>query len=219
MCINNRRSISAITVLVALAFLPALMAQTARPGSAAAKPTTPAKVLKVKQARVIGRQTLVATPEFRTSIPQSGGRPMEWSKLEIEYDTAPEWIDVVTVKFFVMTQAQIDGKAAFSIFRETVDYVDVEQGRGHLADVFLRPQTVKRYGEPAVVHIEFLVGGEIVDEVDELDPSMRNQLPPDWYKNNAVLQKESVTVRDGYLLNRAKTPFGLVNIDSYEVIR
>ena len=58
-----------------------------------------------------------------------------------------------------------------------------------------------------------------MDQVDELDPSMRNQVKADWYKNDAVLQSEFVKVRDGYLLDRASTPFDLVNSDTHEVIR
>jgi hypothetical protein len=152
-------------------------------------------------------------------VPRTGGRPLEWSKIEVEYDTAPKWIDLLTVKFHVMTVETVDGKPAYSIFRETVDYLDIAQGRGHLAAAYLRPRTVERYGVPAVVHIEFLVAGEVVDQVDELDPSMRNQIKADWYKNDAVLQSEFVKVRDGYLLDRASTPFDLVNSDTHEVIR
>jgi hypothetical protein len=218
--------LSALVAFFGIGASDSLQAQTYRPGSKAAKAAaakataaTPRQVLKVRQERVIGRKTLVQTPEFRSSVPRTGGRPLEWSKIEVEYDTAPKWIDLLTVKFHVMTVETVDGKPAYSIFRETVDYLDIAQGRGHLAAAYLRPRTVERYGVPAVVHIEFLVAGEVVDQVDELDPSMRNQIKADWYKNDAVLQSEFVKVRDGYLLDRASTPFDLVNSDTHEVIR
>jgi hypothetical protein len=213
-----RLPVSAVAAVIVLLLVPMLMSQTTQRGRKTAPAAAP-KVLKIRQARVVGRQTLVASPEFRTSISKSGGRPKKWSIIEVEYDTAPKWIDILTVKFSVMTMAEVDGKMALSIFQETIDFSDVEQGREHRAATFLRPKTVKRYGEPVVVHVEFLIDGKLVAVVDELDPLVRNMFPPDWYKSSTVLQKKSVTVRDGYLLNRSQTPFALINIDHNEVIR
>lgn len=204
---------------LSVAFPVSLLAQAAaRPSAPGAAPSV-GNILKVRQSRVVGRVTMVATPEFRTNVPRDGGRPQEWSKMEVVYDTAPEWIDVLTVKFHVLTVAKLEGKPGLSVFRDTIDFVDIQQGREHIADAYLRPKTVARYGEPAAVHVEFSVAGEVVGVLDEFDSSMKGKVPPDWYDNQKFLGQDIVTVRDGYLLNRTKTPFALVNMESHEDIR
>jgi hypothetical protein len=100
-----------------------------------------------------------------------------------------------------------------------VEYVDVEREREHQSSVYLRPATVKRQGEPVAVHVDVLVEGKVVAAEDDLDGSMKGKLPKDWWENRAILDNENLTVQDGRLLNRAETPFALVNIDDYEVIR
>ena len=61
--------------------------------------------------------------------------------------------------------------------------------------------------------------GKVVAAEDDLDGSMKGKLPNDWWENRAILDNENLTVQDGRLLNRMETPFALVNIDDYEVIR
>ncbi len=166
-----------------------------------------------------GPQTKIRTPDFRTNIQRTGARSQDWAQITVEYDTSDEWIDSMTFRYFVMSSIKRDGEREYSIYRKTVDYIDVEEGRRHLSSVYLRPATVKRQGMPVAVHVEILIDGKVVATDDDLDPSMRGKLPKDWWENREVLEKDTVTVVDDRLLNRKETPFALVNIDDYEVIR
>ena len=169
----------------------------------------------------IGRQTLVKTPQFRTRS-QGGGKPAsseDWVQIAIEYDTFPDWIDTLTVHYQVMTMQKKSGEKIYGLYRQSVEYGDIEKGRDHVSTVFLRPATGKRFGLPVAVHVEFLVEGEVVAEENELEAVVKGSLPEDWWKNKLVLNNDKVTVRDGYLLSRKDTPFALINIDNYEVIR
>ena len=175
--------------------------------------------IKVRRLIGTGTQTKVKTPEFRTNVQKSGTRPQDWAEITVEYDSIPEWIDALTFRYFVMTSIRRDGKTLYSLHRKTVEYVDVEREREHQSSVYLRPATVKRQGEPVAVHVDVLVEGKVVAAEDDLDGSMKGKLPKDWWENRAILDNENLTVQDGRLLNRAETPFALVNIDDYEVIR
>jgi len=174
--------------------------------------------VRIRRLIGVGPQTRVKTPEYRTTAQKSTTRPKEWAQVALTYDTSPEWIDAMTVQYHVMSMIREDGQNLYSLYRKTIDYVDIEEGRSHLSTVFLRPAAVKRYGETVAVHVEVLVDGEKVATEDDIDPGMKSQLPEDWWENRRVLENANLTVRDAYLLNRNETPFALINVDDYEVI-
>jgi hypothetical protein len=222
---RNRTSRGALCIatFLALSGLPAAFAQYVRPavpGAAGAEPKkSRSDDVRIRRLVGVGRQTLVRTPEYRTSAPKSSTRAAEWARVSLTYDTFAEWLDVLTVRYFVLGLTREKNQNRYSLYRLNVEYLDVARGRGHLSTVFLRPNTVKRYGMPVAVHVDILLDGKVADAEDDLDPGIRGQLPPDWWQNKAVLDSTSLTVRDGYLLNRKETPFAFVNCDDHEAIR
>jgi len=163
----------------------------------------------------VGRRSLVSGPQYRTNVARGVKPPEEWSRIQVTYDTAPEWIDELTFQYFVLTEREQDDAKAYSLFKNTVRYADIEQGRDHMSTVFLRPSTVKRYGLPVAIAVEIRLKGEVIAEAAEAEI----KVPEQWWRNPAVTQNEGVTTRDGYLLDRSQSPFALINIDDYEVIK
>lgn len=171
--------------------------------------------LRVKKFVGVGRSSLVKTPVYSTSAPRSVTREQDWAQIWVQYDTAPLWLDEVVFQYHVLAKRVEDKKELFSLYRKAVKYADVAQGKGHISTVFLRPNTLKRYGDIVAAAVEISVDGKVVGVQQEA--SM--QLPNEWWKNPAVTDSPAVTVRDGYLLDRSQTPFALINIDDYEVIK
>lgn len=170
-----------------------------------------AEKIVVKKLLGLGKQYVERTPRYA-----DGGKkpPAEWIHIQMTYDTEAEWIDDMTVQFFVITQKMEDGKRQLSIFKTTVNYVDIEKGRDHVASVFLRPAALKRYGTILGLAVEVSIGGQPVAEKSE---EAFKQLPEKWWKEKAIVDGKDTTFRDGYLLARSKTPFAMAHIDDYEV--
>lgn len=216
-------AVGVAVVAMAWAGAPAALAQSqAQPrrpaagGTPAAPP--PGTIVVLRELVGTGRRTLVKTPEFKSSIPKSTVRPKEWAQITVKFDTVPEWIDVLSLEYHVLTMTKVDGKRVYSLLRQTVEHVDVQEGRDKLSAVFIPPSAVTRFGPPAAVHVKALVNGQVVAEIDDIEASVK-PLPDDWWQNKSVLENESVTVRDGNLWRLSATPFALVNPDDYEVMR
>jgi hypothetical protein len=169
--------------------------------------------VRIRRLSGLGRRGVVRTPEYSTSAARGTKPAGEWIQIEVEFDTNPEWIDELTVQYHVITLKAEDRQKRFSLYRNTVRYVDVERGRRHLSSMFLRPNTVKRYGDVVGIAVEVMQGGKVIAEASEQEGNM---LPEKWWSNPLVIKSETVTARDGCLLDRAQTPFALINIDDYE---
>lgn len=212
-----RYTIASALFLCLLCALPADAQYKAKPpktgpaeGVGAGSSTDPVRIRKLSG---LGRRGLVRTPEYSTSVSRGAKPPGEWMQIEVEYDTNPEWIDELTVQYHVLTLKVEDRQKKYSLFRNTVRFVDIEKGRRHLSSMFLRPSTVKRYGDIVGIAVEFLQGGKVIAEASEQEG---NQLPEKWWNNPVVTKSETVTTRDGYLLDRSQSPFALINMDDYE---
>ncbi|MDA0577896.1 MAG: hypothetical protein O3B24_07345 [Verrucomicrobia bacterium] len=182
---------------------------------AAREVSLPADAVKIGQLTGTGRQTLVKTPEYKTSTPTSSTRPREWVQITVKYDTGPEWVSVLSVAYTVLALNETRDDKVYSLYRQTVEYLDVERGRDKLSTVYLSPPAVKRYGMPVAVHVEITADGQLIAQADDIEPGRK--LPPKWWEASEVLN--SVTARDGYLLKINATPFAFVNVDDYEVMR
>lgn len=165
----------------------------------------------------VARRDRVMTPQYSTSVSRGTEPAREWGAVALQYETQPEWIDELTVRFFVLGVIPKDGRNAYSFYRREVTYIDVKKGRNHVADMYLRPSALERFGLVAAVAAEIVVNGEVVAQLSE--SSMGDQIPPDWWKNEKVLKSESMTIRDGYLINRHESPFAYINVDDHEAIK
>lgn len=174
-------------------------------------------IVRITKLEGLGPRSLVKTPEFqyRSNISRGTKPQQDWARILVEYDTAPEWIDELTFQFHVLSLTSEGGRKAFSLYKTTVRYADIEEGRSHSAATFLHPKAIERFGDVHAVAVEISHEGSVI--VQKHDGP--KDLPPEWWKNPLVTESESVTVRSGYLLDRASSPFALINIDDQEMIK
>lgn len=192
---------------------PGLAVNPGMPGAAQAM--DPSKVLRIRKVPRLGsRDWLQRTPVFAGSA--SRGKPREWGVFEVVYDTAPEWIDELTVSFTLMLQATDPAlqQQPFTVCRLTCRYIDVAKGNDKVASAILLPSALLRYGRPIGFAAEFSVNGQVVgSEAAATEAFLKDK----WWENAAIMDSPRTVKREGYLLDRIKTPFGLVNIDENEV--
>jgi hypothetical protein len=172
-------------------------------------------ILKIRKLNALGTRSLVDTPSYRNNATQGTKRAKKWHEISVIYDTAPEWIDELTIEYHVLA-VTIDKKTRkkkFSLYKSIVKYSDIEKGRGHVATAFLRPVALKRYGNPIAVATVFSVNGKVV----AVESQESEKLPSKWWSDQRVIDRAEM--RKGYLLDRAKSPWALVDYDDYEVIK
>lgn len=210
-------------VLLGLAGTALFMAEMAeaqvRPVAPAPAAAAKGNPLRIRRMPKPGRASMVRTPEFQTSLGRSSRsrKPQEWALFELEYETAPEWIDSLDFAYSVMTRTKgADGKDAYSLFQLRATYIDIQKGE-HASCVVLAPNTLARFGEPVAIAIEVSQDGTLLAaETEVADASL--QKVKEWWKNPQIIDSPIVTRREG-LLERSKTPFALINMDDYEVVK
>jgi len=187
------------------------------PGQGAVGEAAPGTVLRIRRKpRLNTRDWRQRTPVFTGSSSRSRAR--EWGVFEIAYDTAPEWIDELMVTFTIMAQSTDPAhkERPFSLYKLTVRYTDVPAGRDKLASAILLPSALLRYGQPIGLAVEFNVNGKVVaSESVETSAILKDR----WWENPAIIDSPKTVKREGYLVERGKTPFSLVNIDEFEESR
>ncbi len=204
------RLVPGMLLLMCLATV-AVAQPAGRAGAEAPAPET----IRIRHLHGLNRRARVQTPAFQTSVGRTATRPRDWVEVRVVYDTAPEWIDELVIEYFVLMADQVRDRRVFSLFQKAVRYGDVAAGRGRQGTAYLRPPALERFGEVVAVAVEISHDGRTA--AVETDTGM--QLPERWWRNPLVLESPDLTVRDGYLLNRAESPWALINIDDYEGIR
>ncbi len=183
--------------------------------------------LKLKSFSALSdSKNLVKTPSYgiqdEPGISKSGRAP-EWRRLNVEYQTIPEWIDELKIEYIVVTLKveREDGKNVqrYSVYKKSVTYIDVEQGRQHFASAFLHPNAEKRYGKAVAAAVILSVDGVVIEATGEVANSVRQIFGDNWWNNPRIMESNVLIPRSGYLLNKKESPFVFMNIDSYEVIK
>ena len=210
-----RLSIILASLLVAGAASAQRKAPGARAYGAARGAADGRDVLRLRKLVWQGTQAKVKTPEYRTTASKGVTTAGEWWQFTVEYDTKEEWTDDLTFQFYVLGLGLVEGKKAYSFYSARVSYIDIEEGRGRKATVFLRPNTVKRYGKPAAFAVEIYHKGKMIVQESEAATKVSKL----WWKDPQVIDSPLVTKRDGVLLTRDKSPFALVDVDAYETIK
>ena len=179
-------------------------------------------LVKIKVMPKPGKQLYVQTPDFRPNVNMrslSRGRPREWAVIDVDYETKSQakWIDNVSATFYVM--AYEEKAKEFSLYSLTVRYMNVPDGE-HRAGVVLAPSTLERFGSVIAIACEITADGAPAPAVQsEHSGSDLNAYKDDWWKNPRITDSPITKKRDGLLLERSKTPFGLINIDDYEAVK
>lgn len=197
--------------------LPEVRGQAAGPG--AASPVAGAAVDLTGALRIRKFPRLSNERDWRQRTPvfagQASRNPREWGVFEVVFDSAPKWIDELVVTFHVMSQGLDEaGGQQFNLYRLTSRFVDIAQDRNRVVSAVLLPTALMRHGKPIGFAVEFAIGGKVVaTESDVAAPFLKDR----WWENPMIVDSPKTIKREGYLLERSKTPFGLVNIDDNEV--
>ena len=199
------RALALAAGAAALLFVDAAFAQ-ARPAA------SPRAALRIKEMAKPGKASLVASPDIDGKVRSSGrpGRGKRWAMLDVQYETAPEWIDEVTFTFYVLCQ---DVKTKeYHFFQTAVSYLDIAKGE-HVAAAMLPPNAVARYGEPISFGVEITIDGE---KVATQSAGVGGEA---WWGASLDKLGDRVRRHSGYLKDRSQTPFGVTHVDEYEAVR
>jgi len=128
-------------------------------------------------------------------------RREKWLQVSVEYETRPEWMDRLTLEFYVLMP---NPEKEDALFKGVVSYVDIPKGREHAAVMYMHFNSYARnYGRGKIrTAVLAKIDGKVV-AVDE-----DSSLDDPWWENTDVN-------RCG-LLNRLDTPFRVVNEERFE---
>jgi hypothetical protein len=163
---------------------------------------------------------ITKTGNFEQKSPSvvAGTRHKVWGVLDVTFSTTPEWVDDMTVTFYVMLQNpkadEKKGEKPMSFFTLTLSYSDIARGRDHKVGAVLQPAALLRYGRPIGVAAKISVGGKEVATKDDGEGPLKNA--EKWWENPKIVDSPKVQRRDGYLIDRMKSPFQLQDNDNYE---
>ncbi len=205
--VHNRFAASLAACLLAMLSSSGVYAQQPAPQAA--------EILRIKSVTDLGREY----QQRAIGMGAKTARPKTWGVFDVVFDTAPLWINELTITYSLMlfNDKANQGEKALSLMKLTVEYRDIAQGREHRAGVVLPAVALERYGKPIGFAAQLFIGGNLVAESGVVDGSLRGQ--ERWWANPIVIDNPLVEKRDGYLVERSKSVFSLVDIDSYEAGR
>lgn len=162
----------------------------------------------IRKMESTGPNTRVKTPKFNNDANEPQAKAENWARISVQYETDVEWTDALEFRYMVIVKHP--KTSAFSMFPVAVTYIDIPKGKRHTSTVFLRPNTLKRYGNVEWAGVKIYLKGKDT-------PVAVAQMPNDPRPWTAKLPK--LTTKNGVLLNRDQTPFAQVAIDNYETIK
>lgn len=166
----------------------------------------------------------ITTPrDFEQKSPTvvTGTRNKRWGVFDVTFDVRPEWVDDMTVTFYVLLQNQKadpkKGERPLSFFTLTLSYSDVARGKGRKVGAVLQPAALARFGKPMGLAAKISVGDKEVATMSEAEGRLKTV--EKWWEDAKILDPKVVQKRDGYLIDRMKSPFQLQDNDNYEESR
>jgi len=172
------------------------MPGAATPVGAAAGAASSSKVRLRGQIKPVREKT----PIFKTATSQQTSSNESWWHALAEFETGEEWTDELEFTWYAYVENPKEGN---QMFRCVATYVNIPKGK-HFADVFLNPNTLKRYGLPKYTAVVVKINGAVVDSASDAST-------PNWWNNFSPV--------DGVLLNRSMTPFSVLDYDLYPCIK
>lgn len=201
-------------------------------GGAAVAKGKDAKVVITRKAQ-LGAVCLQSAPTANgTTNMRVSRKPRQWIVPELEYQTAADWQDELTVTWHILldskTAKQRDKPAKdkeavsrYSYYTASARFMNIPKG-AHGASCVLPPSVLERYGEPVVISVRITnKDGDILDGQDEGAANLK--MPENWWESDAVFSAKDksdtllITRRQG-LVDRSKSIFALVNPDDYEMV-
>ncbi len=164
------------------------------------------------------------TPKFYGS---AKNKEKEWGVFEYVFDSAIPWIDEMTAKYYVLLDSATlpasekppEGTPRFTFCELSVRYVDIQKGKDHKISAVLLPAALLRFGKPIGFGVEVSIGDQPVfvdNQAGGVLGKVLKSKDEKWWENAQIVSGPNTVKRDGYLIDRAKTPFNLVAIDDNE---
>jgi hypothetical protein len=153
------------------------------------------------------RQQLVVPPDFKAVVTGVGARSAalaeRWLRIEVEFDSQPEWADDVQLKYYVLMGTGREAR----MFAGEVTHVNVARGARHYSAMFMHPNAVQRYGRGQVqaVAVQLFHQSRLIDQ--DSSPPTRER----WW--------ERYTPVSGFLLNPMQTPWSVIAHERYEALK
>lgn len=203
------RAFAVAAVALAAAALPA----APRAPGAAAPGAAPGDVKIKKITDLNGYKAKAKSIDGKTSQ-----KSKTWGVFDVSFQTAPEWVDSMTATYTVilLNPKPGDGQKPMSLLQTTVEYGDLERGE-HVAGAVLLPAALSRHGQPLGFAVQLSVGGQTVAQQGVGSGPLSKVA--EWWTKSEILDHPNVQRRDGYLVDRMKSPFALVDVDNYEMSR
>jgi len=150
--------------------------------------------------------------------------PRSWAVFDVQYETVQDWTDELVINFYILLEKQHvpEKKFDFSFYQTTVHYANINHGL-HMGGVVLNPGVIERYGVPVALGVTISsVDGTVLAVAETTGDNKIIPKDPrcNWWDNPKLVGKDvmNVTKRDG-LVDRSKSPFALMNVDDYEVVK
>lgn len=213
----KRHSFQSLRAALAAALALAASSSFAAPAPAGAKgaPGTNPGEVQIRKLTDLNREY---RQRAKSVDNRTNAKPREWGVFDVTFQTAPEWIDGLTITYTVVLQnPKAEKGEQVSLFQTTVEYPDVARGNDHRAGVVLKPTALERFGLPVAFAVQLFVNGEEIASDGVAGGKLKGIAK--WWADPHVMESPSIVRREGYLLDRAKSPFQLVDVDTYEVSR
>ncbi|MBI4025601.1 MAG: hypothetical protein HY360_11525 [Verrucomicrobia bacterium] len=188
-----------------------------------AQTTQPTKSdIKIKKIDV----ELSLAPRYTTqgqSIPRQAqsDQNRKWLVVEAELESGPDWVDEVTVKFFVVANYGSTAKEKpadnYDILATSVTVVNMQRnvgtGQKNIVPVFMDANTVKRYGATGIQQFIPQVAVQVIYKGTLQDTHWMTGVQKD------VRFWETKQPRAGVLLNLTQSPWSPAFLDHYEQVK
>jgi len=143
--------------------------------------------------------------EVKRNSTQSSNRADDWYRVYVEYDSNPDWIDEITFTFYVRVKGKSRYAPPVSLFKGQTTYIHIPKGKNRMADMFIHPTILERFGQVEAIAVEVRVGGRVLARDGK--PRPKNA----WW--------EQLSPTANVLKNRAQTPFALLSLDQQQIVK
>lgn len=153
------------------------------------------------------RQQQVDAPNYG-GAGELGGRPStlwrKWLKIEVQFESKPEWADDVQVKYYVLVGKSEDRR----LFVGDVTHINVAKGTQHYSAMFIQPNTLKRYGAGQIdqITVRVFYKGAVMSTVS-VPPNAKEG----WW--------DRFSPTPGYLLPPQDTPWAPIADERFEAVK
>lgn len=181
----------------------------------------PAQQMSVKSP--VNLKEITNLDEYEVDTPSfahQNGKKKKWGVFSATFDAIPKWTPQLSVTYFVFFERQqqlVEGDKRYAFVTVTCNYSDIEQGRERKVGAVVAPNALKRLGKPLGFCVQMNVGDKVV-AIKSRETGILKKYPK-WWENPQVIDTSVNKFLDkpsGQLVDRAKTVFAYVDMDSYE---